>query len=104
MPTLCRPPRVIAFFLTVTLAGCTQFPELDNATSTETRRAPYPSLLPVEDLRARVDAPRVADQTTRALESRVANLRARAERLRGTVIDQTSRARLDRKVTIDVPQ
>lgn len=93
-----------ALTLTLALSACTQFPELDDATSRETRRAPYPDLLPVEDLRARVAAPRTSEQTTRTLEARVAALRARAARLRGSVIDNTSRARLDRKITIDVPQ
>jgi hypothetical protein len=90
--------------LTLTLSACTQFPDLDQATSDQTRRAPYPELLPVEDLRAQVAAPRVTDQTTQSLEARAAALRARAARLRGTVIDGTSRARLDQKITIEVPQ
>nr|WP_236544525.1 hypothetical protein [Roseovarius atlanticus] len=105
--TMTTPRRFIgpwALTLTLALSACTQFPELDDATSRDTRRAPYPNLLPVEDLRARVAAPRTTEQTTRTLEARVAGLRARAARLRGSVIDGTSRARLDRKITIDVPQ
>ncbi|QFT92164.1 hypothetical protein FIU86_04880 [Roseovarius sp. THAF9] len=104
MTTTRRFIGLTALTLTLALSGCTQFPELDNGTSLETRRAPYPDLLPVEDLRARVAAPRASEQTTRMLEARVAALRARAARLRGSVIDGTSRARLDRKITIDVPQ
>ncbi len=104
MPIPRRPLGLTALTLTLALSACTQFPELDQNTSAETRRAPYPDLLPVEDLRARLDAPRVTDQTTLSLEARVARLRARAARLRGTVIDDTSRQRLDRKITIDVPE
>ena len=104
MPTSRRYLHTLALFLTVTLSACTQFPELDQAVSSETRRAPYPDLLPVEDLRATLAASRVTDQTSLSLEVRVANLRARAARLRGSVIDGTSRRRLGQKITIDVPQ
>ncbi|MGK7752022.1 MULTISPECIES: hypothetical protein [unclassified Roseovarius] len=96
--------RLPALALAFALSACTQFPELDGATSRETRNAPYPALLPVEDLRARVAEPRVTDRTAPSLEARVAALRARAARLRGSVIDGASRARLDRKITIDVSQ
>ncbi|MFN3210140.1 MAG: hypothetical protein ACE369_14270 [Roseovarius sp.] len=104
MPNPRRHLRVTALMLTLSLSACTQFPELDRTTSAEARRAAYPDLLPVEDLRARVGAPRTTDQTTGSLEARVAALRARAARLRGAVIDGTSRQRLDQKITIDVPQ
>lgn len=101
---LRRPLRVTAVMLTLALSACTQFPDLDRTTSAQTRRAPYPDLLPVEDLRAQVASPRATDRTTKSLEARIAALRARAARLRGTVIDGASRARLDQKITIDVPK
>lgn len=104
MPTPRRHSRVTALLLTLALSACTQFPELDENTTIETRRAAYPDLLPVEDLRTRVGEPRVTDEISLSLETRVARLRARAARLRGSVIDGTSRQRLDQKITIDVPQ
>jgi len=104
MPTSHHLSRVFALLLTLCLSACSQFPALDENTTAQTRRAPYPDLVPAEDLHAQVAEARVTDQTTLSLEARVAALRARAVRLRGTVIDGTSRRRLDHKITIDVPQ
>lgn len=83
-----------ALALGLALVACTEFPELDAALSVEARAAPYPMLLPVEELKARVDAPRIAPKTASGIEARVAALRARAARLRGTVLDSPTRARM----------
>lgn len=76
------------------LSACAEFPELDAALSDEARAAPYPTLLPVEDLNARVGEPRIAPDAADAIEARVARLKARAARLRNTVLDSPTRARL----------
>jgi len=75
-------------------AGCTQFPDLDSAISPGAERAAYPDLVPVEQLRAQIPLAQVDPDTASNLEARVANLRARARRLRGTVIDSPTRARM----------
>lgn len=104
MMTPPRSLRYAALLLTLALSACTQFPELKDTTSPEIRRAAYPDLVPAEQLTAQVQSARITDQTTAGLSARVAALRARAARLRGTVIDRTSRNRLAQKITIDIPQ
>lgn len=80
--------------LPLCLAACTQFPELDGATSARAEAADYPALVPLEPLlegrRSAAAPPPAAD-----LEGRVAALRARAARLRaGPVIDSATRRRM----------
>lgn len=76
------------------VAGCAQFPELDSALTDRARQAPYPELLPVETLKARVDAPRISETAAEDMAARVAGLKARAAALRRTVIDGATRARM----------
>lgn len=96
--------RTFGLLCVAALTACTQFPALDENLSAQARAAPYPDLVPVEDLRAQLAAAKITDETTTSLEARVASLRARADRLRRTVIDRTSRSRLEKKITIEVPQ
>ena len=62
------------------LAGCTQFPELDQVTDPAVFQAPYPPLLPFEALQASTALPEPVDPAV-ALAARVAALRARAAAL-----------------------
>ncbi|WP_322866557.1 hypothetical protein U5922_010385 [Aquicoccus sp. G2-2] len=78
----------------VTLAGCTTFPELDGTVPAHLEQAGYPQLVPVEPLLARAETIQITDQTEAGISARVAALRARAARLRGTIVDQPTRARL----------
>jgi len=79
------------------LAGCTQFPELDQRVTGALDAAEYPALVPVDPLLATATAGRVdVAQTQGALEGRVARLRARAARLRGSVLSGRERQRLAR--------
>lgn len=98
------PISYLTLSIILCLAGCSQFPELDDTISPAARAAAYPDLVPAEDLRAELANAQITDDTTSSLEARVAALQARAARLRGTVIDQASRNRLDKKITINVPQ
>ena len=89
------------------LGACSTFPQIDNQISPEVQSAGYPTLLPVQDLRAQVatgpiaprDAPIVvpAEQN----DTRADALRARAASLRGDVIDEDDRDRLGTEITID---
>lgn len=76
------------------LAACSQFPPLDESLSPGAKSAPYPDLVPVEDLRAQAAGLQIGDQTLSGIEARVARLKARAARLRGTVLSGADRARL----------
>ena len=78
----------------LTLAACTQVPDLEALDSPAARAADYPRLLPLEML---LDAPppSATEAERAALEARARALRARADRLRRPVIDPQSQSRLD---------
>jgi hypothetical protein len=85
----------IALLVTAGLAACTQFPDLDRTISPEVASADYPALVPLEPLLAAAIVGRVdARQTQAELEARVARLRARATRLRGSVLTGREKQRL----------
>ena len=81
--------------LCAALAGCTQFPALDRTITPELEAAPFPALVPLDPLLARATAGRVDPVATEtAVAARVARLRARAARLRGSVLTGRERQRL----------
>ncbi len=61
-------------------SGCTQFPELDQATDPAVFQAPYPSLLPFDMLRASTTTAATVDPAAE-LAARAAALRLRAAKL-----------------------
>lgn len=88
----------MVFAAGVLLVGCSQFPELENVSSPGVADSPYPRLVPIDRLAAdRNRASEVGAETEAALAARVARLRARADRLRGAVIDPASQNRLTRQ-------
>jgi outer membrane murein-binding lipoprotein Lpp len=84
------------FFLsaTVLLAGCSNFPELDDAISPAARKAGYPTLVPISQIIAGAADVQISPQTVSSLKTRAASLKSRASRLRNPVIDRQTRARL----------
>ncbi|MDX1780598.1 MAG: hypothetical protein R3256_04680 [Thalassovita sp.] len=72
-------------FLALSLAvlvGCSEFPDLSETIEPAARQAPYPALIPIDDLLgAETGADRPSD-TTAELQARARALRARAARLR----------------------
>ena len=79
------------------LAGCTQFPQLDHTQTAQLEASEYPALVPVEPLLAQATQGRVDPvQTQSNLQGRVSRLRARAARLRGSVLTGAERQRLER--------
>lgn len=83
-----------ALILTVALAACTQFPDLDRATSAAAQDADYPALVPIAPLLTRRVGP-APERIQQNIEGRAAALRARAARLRGApVIDSATRRRM----------
>lgn len=92
--------RAVTLAVLAAMAGCTQFPDLDQSVSPEARKGDFPPLVPVEVLRADAPEQLISDTTTTTLEARVAALRYRANRLRGTVLNQSARARLEQKPDI----
>lgn len=78
------------------LAACTQFPALDHTITPALENADYPALEPTEQLLARANTGSVNPvQTEGILNARVARLRARAARLRGSVLTGRERQRLE---------
>lgn len=84
-----------AFALALSLTGCAQFPALDGTLSAATEAADYPDLVPLDPLLANVDATNTdAGATAGAINGRVAQLKARANRLRRGVVDGQTRTRM----------
>ena len=79
----------------LTLAACTQFPELEHTQTAALDAAAYPDLVPVEPILAQVDAPHTDPvQTQAGMEARLSRLRARADRLRAQGMSPEERRRL----------
>jgi len=74
--------------------ACADFPELNGTVSPELESADFPRLVPVEPLLAQADEVQITDETTAALDARVARLRTRAARLKHSVVDRGTRARM----------
>lgn len=79
--------------LCLLLCACAQFPELATPEARLAQNAPYPTLVPLEQL-LHGSAPVATEATASDLQARLARLRARANRLRGPVLDGKSRSRL----------
>jgi len=71
---------IVALLAAMVPGGCTQFPELDG-TRSGAQAAPYPIILPLDDLLAAAAATGTDAEAT--LAARAAALRARAAALRG---------------------
>ena len=80
--------RTAILALCLALVACTQFPDLDESVGPGVARAEFPKLIPL-DPTPQDAAPTVDDtaDTSRALEARVAALRARANALQRQTTD-----------------
>ncbi|MCW8843854.1 MAG: hypothetical protein OQK00_10605 [Rhodobacteraceae bacterium] len=74
-----RPVFLFSFFLALT-AGCAQFPNVNSATDPALADAPYPALLPVEEVLDQ-DEPRLDENSEAALQGRINRLKHRAATL-----------------------
>ena len=87
--------RIIAGLLVAgTVAACGDFPDLDGSVPPHLENAGFPRLVPVEPLLAAAGEVQITDETTAAIEARVARLKARAARLKRGVVDHGTRARM----------
>ena len=75
-------------------AGCSDFPQLDNAVSETARNADFPGIVPKSQILANANDVQISPQTTAGIRNRASGLRARAARLRGPVLSSATRARL----------
>ncbi len=69
------------------IPACIEYPELDAKVDAAARAAPYPDLIPVEEIRASVAAPQIEPTTSSDVNARAARLKARAARLLKTPIN-----------------
>ncbi|MGC1506571.1 MAG: hypothetical protein WA782_20840 [Sulfitobacter sp.] len=82
--------------IAATVTGCTQFPELDHTQTAALEAADYPALVPIEPLLARATAPGPDPvETENNLNNRLAGLRARANAMRGAVLSDPEKRRLE---------
>ena len=87
-----------ALAFAVALAACATFPELDAVISDGARKADYPTLIPVDGILVRRASGQITEQTDDILRARAANLQARANLLRGIVVDDETRRRLSARL------
>lgn len=83
---------IVVFSLLTGLAGCGDFPELENSASA--RAADYPELLPIDGLLAQAKGAQITPDTVESLDARIARLKAAAEALSVPVIDADAMDRL----------
>jgi hypothetical protein len=95
MPFRPLRPALSMVFCAGLLLGCADFPQLDASVSPAARAAAYPTIAPFEQLEAIDEGGEISDESMQALQARAAGLRARAARLRRTIIDRETRARMD---------
>lgn len=74
--------RTAALALVVALAGCTQFPDLDETETPGVADAPYPRLVPLDSL-LEAPEPLAQPEMLEDLDARVADLQGRAGQLQG---------------------
>ena len=95
--TLMRRAFVLHFSLVIGfVAGCTTFPELEDTQTEALEAAEFPVLVPVDPILAGtkpVDT--TAPDTRTDFDARLAGLRARAEAMRGTVLTDAERRKLE---------
>ena len=91
-----RAPFFTVLAATLALAeGCTQFPELDRTLTPALEAQDYPALVPLAPVLASAQTTTVEPaQTSAALDARISALKARAARLRGSVLSGAERQRL----------
>ena len=78
-------------------AACTQFPALDRTLTPTLAAQPFPDLIPIgKGLSAAQTSGTDPARTDAALDTRITALKARAARLRGSVLSGAERQRLAR--------
>lgn len=89
-PSFFVLPAVVALALT----GCAAPPNVGRPMSDAVKRADYPRILPLDAVLAQRPDVAPAEEIAAPLASRASALRARAARLRGPIVDQSTRSRM----------
>ncbi len=80
--------------LAAALAACSDMPELNGTVPAHLESADFPDLIPLEPILAGAEDVQITDQTSAGIAARVSRLRNRAARLKHSVVDQGTRARM----------
>ena len=89
--------RILALLglLALPLAGCTTFPQVNASVDPARRNAPYPDLVPISTLTARMTDTNITPDMQPDLHRRAERLKRRAAALkRRSVVDDETRARM----------
>ncbi|MEO3415719.1 hypothetical protein AAFO92_13765 [Roseovarius sp. CAU 1744] len=89
-----RPAHVLFPVLVAVLSACNEFPALDDTVDSDARNAPYPELVPIEQLNAQAPDPRIKPETAPQTQARIDRLKSRASRLKGDVVDAETQQRM----------
>ena len=104
LPSPGRRLAVIAgMTLALSVAGCTDFPDMTGRLSEADQAGGYPALVPAERLLEGTQDVAIAPDTQTSLEDRVTALDRRAEALRATELDNQTRDRMQSGVRADQP-
>lgn len=88
-----------ALTVALTLTGCAEVPELDEAVPDWVAAADYPQLIPLDTPDMRASEPQqISEALQTELDARRARLEARARELQGEVIDSETEERMARGV------
>ncbi|MCD1626566.1 MAG: hypothetical protein ACU0B7_05310 [Paracoccaceae bacterium] len=82
------------------MAACTHFPEMGDRLTQAEENQTFPKLVPVETLLAGVEPENLQPDTKDTLEDRIAALNSRADGLRAAGMDDDTRDRMQRGVTL----
>lgn len=91
------------FLLIMVLTSCSALQDAEDRSSRQIRNTGFPDLVPIETIVGIGQLERADPQTQAVLEARVARLKARAARLKRSVIDPNSRNRLSQKPAVLEP-
>lgn len=91
--------RTLLALLCLSISACSQFPELDHTQSPATEAAAYPDLIPIEPILAGIEQPgNDVQEAEDATNPRLSRLRARAANMRGAVLSDSEKRRLETEV------
>ncbi|WP_208349289.1 hypothetical protein [Pseudaestuariivita rosea] len=84
--------------LCLTLAACASYPDFDDELVSEADAAPFPRVLPINEIISQSETTQITPDFTADMETRVESLRARADRLSRPVIDRPLRQDMQQQI------
>lgn len=94
-------PFLFSLCVALGAAGCSDFPDLEDSDTRAARAADFPDLATIESLTDSGTPSRIDPKTQAVFEARIASLRARASRLKRSVMDPNARNRLSQRPVVE---